>query len=129
VLLVQDAARVRVVREDARRVFPIWRASLGLVLLHPAKWLGVWGWNALLLLLAFALYLALASAVPPLRLLLVVVLLQQAFVVARCALRVWLMGAELELVSMLRPPPPSALEALLQDDSASALGPVPEPAA
>jgi hypothetical protein len=68
----------------------------------------VWSWNAVLLLALFALYLALSSAVPPGRLLVVLVLLQQAFVLLRCALRVALLGAEIELVSALRPRPPAA---------------------
>jgi len=104
-LLVQDAARVRLVREDARRVFREWRSAVVLVLGHPAKWLGVWSWNALALAVAFALFLAVSSAVPPRPLLVVLVLLQQAYVLVRCGLRVALVGAEVELVSSLRPPP------------------------
>ena len=108
VLLAQDVARVRVVREDPRRVLPLVLPSFALVLRHPLKWLGVWSWNALLLLAAFAAYLLLADAVPPVRLLIVLVLLQQVFVLVRCTLRVALLGAEIELVSALRPLPPPA---------------------
>jgi hypothetical protein len=108
-LLAQDAARVRVVREDPRRVLPLVLPSFGLVLRHPAKWLRVWSWNALLLLAAFALYMALASAVPSSQFLFLLVLLQQVFVLVRCKLRVSLLGAEVGLVSTLRPlPPPPA---------------------
>jgi len=108
VLLVQDAARVLLVRDDESRVRRLLRPALATVLRHPLKWLSVWSWNAVLLLSLFALYLALSSAVPPGRLLVVLVLLQQAFVLLRCALRVALLGAEIELVSALRPRPPAA---------------------
>jgi hypothetical protein len=108
VLLVQDAARVLLVRDDESRVRRLLLPALATVLRHPLKWLSVWSWNAVLLLSLFALYLALSSAVPPGRLLVVLVLLQQAFVLLRCALRVALLGAEIELVSALRPRPPAA---------------------
>ncbi len=107
-LLVQDAARVRVAREDERRVFALWRSSAGLVLGHPLKWLRVWSWNALLLLACFVVYAALAETIPagPGPLLVVLVALQQAFVLARCGLRVALLNAEIELVGTLRPTNP-----------------------
>jgi hypothetical protein len=108
VLLVQDAARVLLVRDDERRVRRLLRPALATVLRHPLKWLSVWSWNAVLLLALFALYLALSSSVPPGKLLIVLVLLQQAFVLCRCALRVALLGAEIDLVSGLRPRPPAA---------------------
>ncbi len=107
-LLVQDAARVRIVREDQSRVLAAWRSAVALVLRHPAKWLGAWAMNAALLLAAFALYLAISGALPPGRLLLALVVLQQLFVLTRCGLRVALLGAEVELVSALRPLPPPA---------------------
>jgi hypothetical protein len=105
-LLLQDAARVRVVREDQRRVWPLWRSSLRLVLGHPLKWLRVWSWNALLLLLCFAVYALVAEAIPAGPLLVLLVLLQQAFVIARCGLRVALLNAEIELVGTLSPSDP-----------------------
>jgi hypothetical protein len=107
VLLVQDAARVLLVRDDERCVRRLLRPALATVLRHPLKWLSVWSWNAVLLLLLFALYLALSSALPPGRLLVVLVLLQQVFVLLRCGLRVALLGAEIELVAVLRPRPPA----------------------
>ena len=105
-LLAQDAARVRIVREDPGRVLPVLRTSVALVLGHPAKWLGAWALNAALLLAVFAAYLALAGALPPGPLLALLVAVQQLFVLARCGLRVALLGAEVELVSALRPLPP-----------------------
>lgn len=109
VLLLQDAARVRIVREDPRRVLPVLRGVVGLVLRRPAAWLGTWAVNGVLLLLAFAAYLALAQAVPAARLLPLVILLQQLFVLTRCGLRVALLGAEVSLVEALLPPPAHAL--------------------
>jgi hypothetical protein len=104
VLLVQDAARVLIVREDLRRVRQALRAATALVWRHPARWLGTWASNALLLGLAFAAYLALANAVPAGPLLVVLVLLQQLFVLVRCGLRVALLGAEIALVPVREPP-------------------------
>jgi len=105
VLLALDAARVRIVREDARRVLPLLRSGFAVVLGHPVKWLGTWGVNALLGLAALALYLAFRNAVPagtgPLVLVLFVA--QQAFVLVRAWLRVALLGSEIALVERLRP--------------------------
>jgi hypothetical protein len=111
-LLALDAARIRVVREDARRVLPLVRSGFAVVLRHPVKWLGTWGVNALLGALALGLYVALRNAVPagtaPLIFLMLVA--QQAFVLVRSGLRVALLGSEIALVERLRPlpPPPSA---------------------
>jgi hypothetical protein len=99
-LLVQDAARVLVVRGDLHRVLPALRAAVALVWRHPAKWLGAWAWNAALLGLVFAAYLALANAIPAVPGLLALVLLQQLFVLVRCGLRVALLGAEIALVPL-----------------------------
>ncbi len=118
-LLVQDAARIRLVREDARRVRGALRAGLRLVLGRSRAWLGVWAANALLLLLAFGAYLALSDTAAPVAWLAVLVALQQAFVLVRCALRVALLGAELALVP---PPAPAPLAAAGRWDQ-----PVPEP--
>jgi len=106
VLLVQDAARVLIVREDLRRVRQALAAATVLVWRHPARWLGTWALNALLLGLAFAAYLALANTVPAGPLLVVLVLLQQLFVLVRCGLRVALLGAEIALVPVREPPAP-----------------------
>jgi hypothetical protein len=117
VLLALDAARVRIVREDGRRVLPLLRSGFAVVLGHPVKWLGTWGVNALLGLAAFAFYLAFRNAVPsgtgPLVLLMFAA--QQAFVLVRSGLRVALLGSEIALVEVLRPrpapaPPPQPAE-------------------
>jgi len=107
VLLALDAARIRIVREDARRVLPLLRSGLALVLGHPVKWLGTWAVNAALGVVALALYLAFRREVPAGTGLLVLVMAvaQQAFVLTRAWLRVALLGSEIALVDRLRPLP------------------------
>jgi hypothetical protein len=124
-LLALDAARVRVVREDARRVLPLLRSGFAVVLGHPVKWLGTWGVNAALGGLALALYLAFRHAVPARTGALVVLmaLAQQAFVLTRAWLRVALLGSEIALVERLRPLPP--LAALPAEAPQPASGPEP----
>lgn len=123
-LLALDAARVRIVREDPRRVLPLLRSGFAVVLGHPAKWLGTWGVNAVLGALALGLYVAFRNAVPagtgPLVLLMLVV--QQAFVLVRSWLRVALLGSEIALVAHLRPLP------VAKEPSQPAVEPLPGPA-
>jgi hypothetical protein len=103
-LLVQDAARVRLVRSDQRRVRTALREGLGRVWRNKAAWLGAWSLNALALLAVFAAYLALAEALPAGAPWITLALLQQAFVIARGALRVALLGAEVALDAAQAPP-------------------------
>ncbi len=132
-LLALDAARVRIVREDARRVLPVLRSGFAVVLGHPVKWLGTWAVNAAALLAALGFYLAFREAVPastgPLVALLFVV--QQAFVLFRSWLRVALLGSARALVERLRPlpvaaPPP---QPAFEPEPLVEPGPSPEPAA
>jgi len=106
-LLALDAARVRIVREDARRVLPLLRSGFAVVLGHPLKWLGTWGVNAALCALALGLYVAFRNAVPAetIPLVLLMFVAQQAFVLVRSGLRVALLGSEMALVAHLRPMP------------------------
>jgi len=121
-LLVLDAARIRIVREDARRVLPLMRSGAAVVLGHPLKWLGTWGVNALLGLAALGLYLAFRNAVPagepPLVVLMVVA--QQAFVLTRSWLHVALLGSEIALVERLRPRPavPASPQPVVEEEPA-----------
>lgn len=110
-LLVQDAARIRIVREDAPRVLPALAASVRLVLRSPAAWLSTWAANALLLLAAFGAYLALSGTAVLGSRLAVLVALQQGFVLARCGLRVALLAAEVALVPEPAPPLAPAAQA------------------
>lgn len=109
-LLVQDAARVRIVTTDERRVRKALRPALSIVWRGKVAWLGAWALNGLLLLASFAAYLALAEAIPPGLALLATVCLQQLFVLSRCAWRVALLGSEVALVEALTPPPPDPIE-------------------
>lgn len=106
VLLALDAARIRIVREDAQRVWPLLRWGFAQVLRHPLRWLGAWGLNLLLLLAVLGVYLGLRAAVPAgsgpgIALMFA---LQQLFVLARTGLRVALCGTEIALVEGLQPP-------------------------
>ncbi len=123
-LLAQDAARIRIVREDARRVLPALAAGARLVLRRPALWLSTWAVNALVLLAAFAAYLALSGTAAIGSRVALLVALQQSFVLSRCALRVALLGAELELV----PPPadPPALPAPGPEPQSEGVAPPPD---
>jgi hypothetical protein len=114
-LLSLDAARIRIVREDARRVLPLLRSGFAVVLGHPVQWLGTWAVNAALAALALAAYLAFRSRVPAgtVPLVLAMAVAQQAFVLARAWLRVALLGSERALVERLRPlavPAPALVE-------------------
>jgi hypothetical protein len=124
-LLALDAARVRIVREDARRVLPLLRSGFAMVLGHPVKWLGAWGANAAMGAVALGLYVAFRNSVPagtgPLVLLMFVA--QQAFVVVRSGLRVALLGSEIGLVAHLRP------ISVAPEAPQPAAGPLPEPVA
>jgi hypothetical protein len=128
-LLALDAARVRIVREDARRVLPLLRSGFAVVLGHPVKWLGAWGANAALGAVALGLYLAFRNAVPagtgPLVLLMFVA--QQAFVLVRSGLRVALLGSEIALVAHLRPMPgaPEAPQPAVEPPADPLPGPAP----
>jgi hypothetical protein len=129
-LLALDAARVRIVREDARRVLPLLRSGFAVVLGHPVKWLGTWAVNAAALLVALGLYLAFRNAVPagtgPLVALLFVV--QQVFVLVRSWLRVALLGSEKALVDRLRPPLAAPPQPVVEPPPVVEPGPQPEPA-
>lgn len=108
-LLVQDAARVRIVTTDERRVRKALRPALSIVWRGKTAWLGTWLLNALVLLVLFAAYVAAAEAIPAGRALFLLLLLQQAFVLSRCGLRVALLGSEVALVGALTPPPPAPI--------------------
>lgn len=118
-LLALDAARIRIVREDTRRVLPLLRSGFAVVIGHPGKWLGTWGVNALLVALALGLYVAFRNAVPagtgPL--ILLMILAQQTFVLVRSGLRVALLGSEIALVERLRPLPPAPAPESPQPDA------------
>ncbi len=130
VLMTLDAARILIVRDDARRVWPALRAGARAVFRHPAQWLGTWLVNGLLLGAMLALYLAIRGAAPAAPLWSVFAL-QQAFVLTRSFLRVALLASEAGLVERLAPPPPQPREAVEASPAAAVAAPTEpvEPAA
>jgi hypothetical protein len=126
-LLALDAARILIVREDVRRTLPVLRSCFAVVLGHPVKWVGTWGVNAILGVLALGLYVAFRNAVPAGTgtLILLMLVAQQVFVVVRAGLRVALLGSEIALVGRLRPLPVTAAPEPPQPAS----GPEPPPSA
>ena len=97
-LLALDAARVQIVRDDARRVLPALARGFRAVLGHPVQWMGTWAVNAVLVGAALAVYLLLRGRLPSAAPLALTVLLQQAFVYTRCLFRTALLGSEMALV-------------------------------
>jgi hypothetical protein len=104
-LLALDAARVIVVREDARGAARAYLRGLRIVLRHPVQWLGTWAVNALLVAAALAAYLALRGRLPSAAPLAAVVALQQAFAYSRCLFRTALLGSAMALVDRHAPRP------------------------
>jgi len=103
-LLVLDAARIHVVRADVGPLAGT-RAGLGLVLRHPAVWLGTWLGNATLVGVVVVAFVLVRRAVPTETgpQILAMALAQQALVLARTGLRVALLASEIALVDRLRP--------------------------
>jgi hypothetical protein len=104
-LLALDAARVVIVRDDARRAVPAFFRGLRIVLRHPAQWLGAWAVNALLVAAALAVYVSVRGRLPAATPLVAVVVLQQAFVYTRCLLRTAMLGSGMALVERHLPRP------------------------
>ena len=110
VLLALDLARVRIVRDDRRRVMRAFFGSLWLVIRHPVATVGLWLAVAVLFGVVLALYLGLRSVLPATSWggIVAMVVVQQAVVLARAGLRVGLFAAEVELVERFLPPAPVA---------------------
>ena len=108
VLLALDVARIRLVRQDGRRVARVFRGSLAFVLRHLPSAAGLWLLNAAVLAAMVAAYVGLSNAQradtwPGIALM---VAGQQAVMLARAGLRVALFGSVIELVEE-RPGPPA----------------------
>jgi hypothetical protein len=112
-LVALDLARIRVVREDSRRVVRLYGSSLALVLRHPLATLGLWSGNALALAFVVGVYVAFRNLVPATTWAGIVLMLaaQQAVMLARAGLRIALFAGEMTLVDRLLPAVP-ALEPL-----------------
>jgi hypothetical protein len=118
VLLALDLARVRIVRDDRHRVMRAFFGSLWLVLRHPVATVGLWLSVAALFGAVLALYFAVRAYVPAVTWpgIALMVVVQQAVVLVRAALRVGLFAAEVELVERLLPPAPVAPPEPLVDE-------------
>jgi hypothetical protein len=114
-LVALDVARVRIVREDERRAVRLYWGSLALVLRHPRATLGLWAGTATLFAVVMGLYALVRTLVPAAAWagIAVMLLAQQAVILARAGLRVALFAGEIALVERLASPAPeSALPAV-----------------
>ena len=104
--LVLDASRIHLVQGDGGVWRALW-AGTRAVSRRPLSWLGVWLANAAILGVALGLYLLARQTVAPETggLILVIVLAQQGFVLARTGLRVALLAGECRLVEGPQPWP------------------------
>lgn len=113
VLVALDVARIRLVREDGRRVARAFASGLWLVARHPLAAASPWTGNALLLALVTAAYLGLRQVLrgDDWAGIALVAVAQQAVMLARAGLRVALFGSETVLVGRFWPAvgAPSAL--------------------
>jgi hypothetical protein len=102
--LVLDASRIHVVR-GAGGAWRALRAGVRTVSRRPLSWLGVWLANAAILGGALGLYLLARQAISPESeaLIVIIVVAQQAFVLARTGLRVAHLASEWSLVEGREP--------------------------
>lgn len=100
VLLALDVARIRLVREDGRRVARVFRGALAFVLRNLASAAGLWVLNAAVFAAVAAAYFAWSSAHRADTWLGMALLVagQQAVMLVRAGLRVALFGSLIELV-------------------------------
>lgn len=105
VLVALDVARIRLVREDGRRVGNAFVSGLRLVLRRPLAVAGLWIGNAVLLATVAAAYLGLRQVVRADHWggIALVAVAQQAVMLARAGLRVALFGSEIALVGRFWP--------------------------
>ncbi len=110
ILLVQlalDLARIRVARDDIRKGVRVFRATLRAVLRRPWQVLAIWLPLAAAFVAIAALYLGFKGLLPAGgRLLLVLFLAQQLFMIARAGMRVALWSGEIALVERQWPAAP-----------------------
>jgi hypothetical protein len=125
VLLALDLARVRVVRDDRRRVTRAFAGSLWLVFRHPVATLGLWAGLGALFAAALAVYLGARQVLPATSWggIVLMLLLQQAVMVVRAWLRVALFAGEVELVGRFAPAVPALASRLPVDEPSLELAP------
>ena len=131
-----DYAMIHAIRTDSRRMFAAWRIGLRAAFTRPLATLGLWLlWAFLLALLAVLLFAVLGTldARTPAAIVLAVVV-QQLFVLARIGLRVSLLAAEgavgrigPEAVPVAVPVEQTRVETALVDDPEADVTPLPAP--
>ena len=108
---VLDYAKVRLVCDDARGSVMGLLRSFAFVFRHFGKTMGVWLMNAVGFAIVLALYLAASNAMHPTLAgaILLMVVVQQAFILFRTAQRVAAWGSAIEIYQALKPVPPAAI--------------------
>lgn len=130
-----DYARIHVSRDDSRRMWRAWMSGLRFAARFRGRTFGLLGLSWLLMLVLAAAYTLFRQAVPShtTALIVLMILAQQAFMVARTGLRIALVASQRHQHVALRPAvglpapplpvplPPSSVEAALRDDPAAAM--------
>ncbi|MGO9239623.1 MAG: hypothetical protein ACLQBJ_02345 [Bryobacteraceae bacterium] len=108
---VLDYAKVRLVADDVRGSVMGLLRSFAFVFKHFGTTMGVWVMNAAVFAIMLGLYLAASNAMHPTATgtILLLVLLQQVFILFRTAQRVAVWGAALEIYQALKPAPAAAV--------------------
>ena len=106
-----DYAKVRLVADDVRGSVMGLLWSFAFVFKHFGTTMGVWVMNAAVFAIMLGLYLAASNAMHPTATgtILLLVLLQQVFILFRTAQRVAVWGAALEIYQALKPAPAAAV--------------------
>lgn len=104
---VLDYAKVRLVCDDARGSVMGLLRSFAFVFKHFGKTMGVWLMNAVAFAGVLALYLAASNAMHPIKsgAILLLVLMQQVFILFRTAQRVAVWDSAMEIYGALKPVP------------------------
>jgi hypothetical protein len=108
---VLDYAKVRLVCDDARGAVMGLLRSFAFVFKHFGKTMGVWLMNAVGFAMALALYLAASNAMHPTLAgaILLLVILQQAFILFRTAQRIAVWDSAMEIYEDLKPEAAAAM--------------------
>ena len=116
---VQDYAKVRLVCDDARGSVMGLLRSFAFVFKHFGKTMGVWLMNAVAFAGVLALYLAASNAMHPTLAgaILLLVILQQAFILFRTSQRIAVWDSAMEIYEALKPVPPAAVSVESPADS------------
>lgn len=124
---VLDYAKVRLVCDDSRGSVMGLLRSFAFVFKYFDKTMGVWLMNAAVFAIVLALYLAASSAVSATATgtILLLLVLQQVFVLFRTAQRVAVWGSTLEIYQALKPVPAVAVTVDLPVDSPAEHGVLP----